>query len=135
MLTTPGKSHLAQVAFGKNDTVKGTYYVGLLLTAPNVDGVTYSEPSGGSYARVEVINNSTNFSTATSGVVENLTVISFPSSTGIWGSVSYVGLFESMTAGTLLAYGSMNPNKYIGSGYDVNIPAGNLTITMRTTTE
>lgn len=135
MLTTPGKNYLVEVGFGQRDNVLGTYYVGLLLAAPNADGVTYSEPSGNGYARVAVSNNSTNFGAASAGVVTNLTTIDFPAASGgAWGAVLYAGLFDAASSGTLLVYGSLNPNKYIADGYDVLIPVGGLSLTMKTTT-
>lgn len=84
----------------------GTWYVGLSVgSAPGNDGTGFIEPSGGSYARVGVANNATNWPAAavgTDGITRktNGTKITFPNPTGSWGQVGYVGFFTNPTGGT-----------------------------------
>lgn len=81
-----------------------TWYVGLSTTAPNDDGTGFTEPSGGSYARVAKTNNSTNFpAAATVGGVSsksNGTAITFPNPTGNWGNLIWYGFFTASSGGT-----------------------------------
>lgn len=81
-----------------------TWYVGLTTTVPNDDGSGFTQPSDGSYARVAVTNNSTNFpaATTTSGrtVKKNGTAITFPNPTGLWGSIVGIGFFTASSGGT-----------------------------------
>lgn len=81
-----------------------TWYVGITTTTPNDDGTGFTEPVGGSYARVAKTNNSTNFPAAstTSGrtVKKNGTAITFPNPTGSWGSIFGLGFFTASSGGT-----------------------------------
>lgn len=82
-----------------------TWYVGLTRATPNDDGTNFNEPTGiGSYARVAVTNNTTNFpaATTTSGrtVKRNGTKITFPNPTGTWGAIIGIGFFTASSGGT-----------------------------------
>ncbi len=83
----------------------GTLYVGLSTTTPTEAGGNFTEPASG-YARVAVTNNKTNWSTATqngtSGEIHNRTTITFPTSSGNWGTITHAGLFDHSGAGNLL---------------------------------
>ena len=79
-----------------SDTVASTLYLGLSTTAINNDGTGATEPSGGGYARVAVVNNKTNWSNASNGILSNLTELSFPESSASWGTVSHVFLSETI---------------------------------------
>jgi hypothetical protein len=80
-----------------------TWYLGLSTTAPNEDGTGFTEPTGGSYARVAVTNNSTNFPAAAvsdTTTKTNGAVIPFPTPTGTWGLITYYGWFLTASGGT-----------------------------------
>ena len=79
-----------------SDTVASTLYLGLSTTAINNDGTGATEPSGGGYARVAVVNNKTNWSNASNGILNNLTDLSFPESSASWGTVSHVFLSDTI---------------------------------------
>ena len=79
-----------------SDTVASTLYLGLSTTAINNDGTGATEPSGGGYARVVVVNNKTNWSNASNGILSNLTELSFPESSTSWGTVSHVFLSDTI---------------------------------------
>ena len=79
-----------------SDTVASTLYLGLSTTAINNDGTGATEPSGGGYARVAVVNNKTNWSNASNGILSNLTALSFPESSTSWGTVSHVFLSDTI---------------------------------------
>jgi hypothetical protein len=81
-----------------------TWYLGISTTTPNEDGTGFTEPSGGSYARVAITNNSTNFPAAAtvSGVTRkaNGTAFTFPNPTGNWGAIVEYGFFTASSGGT-----------------------------------
>lgn len=81
-----------------------TWYLGMSTTAPNDDGTGFTEPVGGSYARVAITNNATNWpAAATIGGVttkKNGAKFTFPTPTGLWGLLSYYGLFVVSSGGT-----------------------------------
>lgn len=87
-------------------TIPATWYLGLSTTQPNEDGSNFTEPTGvGSYARVAVVNNATNFPVAVtvSGVTTKTlaTAATFPNPTANWALVpfAYYGWFIASTGG------------------------------------
>lgn len=77
-----------------------TLYISLHTASPGVDGQTANEVSGGSYARVAVTSNTTNWGAATNAdpsVIANATAITFPTASGSWGTVSHFGIWNHAT--------------------------------------
>lgn len=94
----------SQFGGGATTWAPATWYLGLSLTAPNEDGSSFTEPVGGSYARVAVTNNATNFPAATTvgGITTkaNGAKFTFVNPTGTWGAISYYGWFTALSGGT-----------------------------------
>jgi len=111
-------------------TPPATLYVGLSTTAPAQGGTGITEPSGNGYARVAVTNNTTNFPNATNGSKSNGTTITFPASTGSWGTVGYFFVADAASAGNILAYGTLNNPQTVSSGDTLSFAVGALTITL-----
>ncbi len=113
--------------------------VGLFTAAPGETGGG-TEVSGGSYARVQRNPSDSNWrgthastsgaSSGTGGVVDNAAVLTFPSPTANWGTVSHQGLFDATTSGNLLIYGALTQSKTVNNGDPApNFPANALTFT------
>lgn len=104
-----------------------TFYVALSF---NTKSESVSEPVGNGYTRVSKPNNSTNWSTQTDGVLENLTDITFPESTASWGSnpIKSIAIYDAETGGNLLYQGSLpaNMQKVVNNASVVFIPAGSV---------
>lgn len=81
-----------------------TRYLGLFTTMPTPAGGQV-EVSGGSYARVTVTNNLTNFPASALGSKRNATAFTFPAPTADWGIVLGAGWFDAISGGNLLDYG------------------------------
>jgi hypothetical protein len=94
----------SQFGGGATTWAPGTWYVGLSTTSPNDDGTNFTEPTGGSYARVGMANDAINFpaATTTSGVTQksNGTKITWTNPTATWGLMVNVGFFTAATGGT-----------------------------------
>lgn len=94
----------SQFGGGVTTWAPATWFLGLSTTAPNEDGTGFTEPTGGSYARVSVTNNTTNFpaATTTAGVTSkaNGAKFTFTNPTGTWGAIGYYGWFTASTGGT-----------------------------------
>jgi hypothetical protein len=116
-------------------------YVGLLTAAPSdVGGGT--EVTGGSYARVTVNSNTTNWaatngatstvnpSTGTGGTTSNNAVISFPSPSADWGTVTHFGIYDATSAGNLLFWGPLSSSKAVFTGDAVSIQISQLQVQM-----
>lgn len=107
-----------------------TVYVALITTAPSdANGTGIVEVSGSAYARVAVTNNSTNWPNAASRVKSNGTTITFPTSTGSWGTVVGYALYDAATTGNFLAYGALGSSQTVGSGVTPQFAAAALTVT------
>jgi hypothetical protein len=105
-LSTYLKNKLQDAALGGGYTKPGTVYVALYTATPNADGGG-TEVTGGSYARAAVTNNSTNWPNATAGVKENGAIITFAAATDAWGTVTHWGIFDALTSGNLLWWGTL----------------------------
>lgn len=96
-------------------TAPGTLHISLFTVAPSDTGGG-TEVSGGSYARVAVTNNATNFPAASGGAKSNGTVITFPAPTANWGTVVAFGIHDAASAGNLLGWATLTTNRTINSG-------------------
>lgn len=100
--------------FGKSDYSLPQVYVGLLSEEPNEDGSTALEPDCPSYARA--VTNVSSWDSAFEGAVENVSNITFPMACECWGKITHFALFDALTGGNVLAYGSLSLSKIINSG-------------------
>lgn len=116
--------------FGGGDyTRPGTLYAALYTVAPTDSGGG-TEVSGGSYARVAITNNSTNFPASSGGAKSNGTAITFPTATGNWGTVVAFGLFDASSSGNLLVWGDLTTSKSVTTGDTASFAIGELDITL-----
>lgn len=109
-----------------------TLYMALFTVAPSDSGGG-TEVTGGSYARVAVTNNTTNFpnATGTSPTAKaNGTVITFPTASGSWGTCVAFGIFDASTSGNLIAWADLTANKTVGSGDTASFAVSSLAITL-----
>jgi hypothetical protein len=113
--------------------VPANLFVALFTTAP-VNGVTAGsvECSGGSYARLSVTPNTTNFA-APSGAAPATSVSGanfvFVTPTASWGTVVGWAIFDAVTAGNMIDYGAFT-GIAVGTGDTVEFLTGNLTLSV-----
>ena len=100
-----------------------TIYVGLYTTMPADDGTGGIEVSGGSYARQSVV-----FAAPVAGQTANNALVQFPTATAGWGTVLGVGLFDALTGGNLLYYGTLTASKTVGLGDQISFASSALTV-------
>jgi hypothetical protein len=105
-------------------TAPTTVYVGLYTTDPT-DANTGTEVSGGSYARTSVT-----FGAPSNGVTTNSAAVTFPTATGTWGTVGWIGILDAATSGNLLYHTPLTSSKSITSGDIFTIAIGNLSVTL-----
>ena len=110
-------------------SVPATVYFALYTTAPGETGGG-TEVTGGSYTRVAVTNNTTNFATVSNSTKRNSTAINFPTATADWGTVVAVGIFDALSAGNLLFYSTLDQNKVISNGDSASFSINAITITL-----
>lgn len=101
-----------------------TPYVELYTVNPT-DSTAGTVVSGGSYAAV---NSAGKWGTPAAGAVANNAVITFPTASGSWGTVTGFGV-RAGSGGTLMMWGALGTSKAIGTGDTPSFAIGQLTLT------
>jgi hypothetical protein len=105
-------------------TSVATVYVSLWTSDPT-DAGSGTEVSGGSYARTAVT-----FGAPSNGASTNSADVTFPTATGSWGVVGWIGINDAATSGNLLYHSPLDTSKTIDSGDIFKISTGNLSVTL-----
>ncbi|NJK30926.1 MAG: hypothetical protein HC927_00180 [Deltaproteobacteria bacterium] len=97
---------------------------------PTETGTGFTEPAGAGYARQDITQAS--FTTSTGGSAIQLVTpasdVVFGPASGNWGTIRYVGLFD--TTGALLAWDQIAADQVVNTGGTVRIAGANLSITL-----
>ena len=109
-----------------------TVYIALYTAAPTSAGGG-TEVTGGSYARVAITCDTTNFPVTSTGEMANAVALNFAQATAPWGTVVAWAMKDASSAGNFLFYGAINPNKTIGTGDILSIGIGVLKIKFNNT--
>ena len=101
----------------------GNFYFGLSSIAANIDGI-YTEPSGNNYSRVAYANSGSYWSASSSGSsLHNLSPITFPTTTGAWGTMLSIFAADAYSGGNILWYQNFSAPLYVQSGMSIALPA------------
>ena len=103
-------------------------YLALFTSDPLESGVV-GEVSGGSYARVAILNNATNFppcAVTSNPIKSNGAVITFPKATAAWGTVTHWAIFDSNSTTNRLWHGALTTPRTVAANDTVKIPIGAL---------
>lgn len=110
--------------FGGNAyTAPTTHYLALFTAAPGETGGG-TECSGTSYARTAVTF------TVSGNEATNSAAVEFATAGNNWGTITHVGVFDALTSGNLMAYGTLTASKTVETGDVFRVPAGDLDITL-----
>lgn len=127
---------LLQHLFGTTAFTRPTNIsIGLFTVAPTVDaGTGGSEVVGNAYARQSISQldaSWTGLPTAGAGAIDNAAAITFPAATPAqWGTIVAVGVWDAASAGNLLMWGTVTPNKTVGINDVISFAIGALDITL-----
>jgi hypothetical protein len=99
-----------------------TVYVALYTAAPNDTGGG-TQVSGGSYARQTAA-----FDAASSGATQNTGNIDFTNMPAC--TVVAIGIFDALTTGNLLVWGTLATSKSLDAGDTLRIATGDLDISL-----
>jgi hypothetical protein len=103
-------------------TMPADVYVALFTVAPS-DAAGGTEVTGGSYAR-----KIATFTAASSGATSNDSNIDF---TGMPAATTVaIGIFDALTTGNMLLYGTLTTNKTTDAGDTLRIATGDLDISI-----
>jgi hypothetical protein len=120
---------------GVAPTIPGTTYFALYLSDPGPAN-TGTEVSGGGYARIPIVSNTTNWTApADNGLlrrIQNALALAFGANPSAgWGVVSHWGLLTAPTGGNLLIYGELDAPRTINAlDLAPGIPIGLLAVDM-----
>jgi hypothetical protein len=103
-------------------TSPATVYVGLFTSATG-EGGTGTEVTGGSYARVSVPFTVTVSSATNSGLV------TFPTASADWGTITDFAIFDALTSGNMMYYGTLGTSRTVLNGDVVKFNPGQLVVT------
>ena len=117
-----------------------TWYVALFTAAPS-DAGGGTEVTGGSYARASFSASLANWSgtqgagttaasSGTGGASSNNAVISFPTPSAGWGTVTHFALMDASTSGNMWIQKALTASKTINSGDTVRFDANTMTLTI-----
>jgi hypothetical protein len=112
-------------------TAPATTYIGLWTAAlsDTSTGATAGEVSGGSYARVALTNNATNWPASSAGAKSNGIAIDFGTASANWGTVTHFCIVDSASgAGNILYHGDLTASKVINNGDSAQFPIGDLDV-------
>jgi hypothetical protein len=110
-------------------TPPSSWYFALFTAAPSDSGGG-TEVTGGSYARVAVTRNTTNFPAASGGALSNGSAITWPTATANWGTVVAVGVYDAASAGNLICWATLATNRTVNSGDTFRINTGDFDVTL-----
>ena len=117
--------------FNKDAYSAPTIYIALftaLSDAQGEAGTGGTEVTGGSYARVATIG--ANWTEATVGTLSNAAAIEFAAATVDWGDVTHFALFDALSAGNMLMFGTLTASKTVNSGDTIKFPIGNIDVSL-----
>jgi DNA gyrase inhibitor GyrI len=116
--------------FGKTTyTPPATMYYALMTTMPANDGTGGVEVTGGSYARVGLTNNNTNFPNSSANLKANGVAVTFPTPTAGWGTAVGAAYYDAVSGGNLLAWDTFTiPVTILSGSSPFTIASGGATL-------
>ena len=103
-----------------------TWYVALFTVAPNDSGGGTEVASNG-YSRQSVTFDAAH---ATNGTTQNSGAASFTASGGNWGSITHMGIFDTLTNGNLIWHGALTTSRTVNDGDTLTFSTGNIDLTL-----
>lgn len=113
----------------QNPAMPASYTLELFTALPtDAGGGTKVSTSGTGYAAATITRNTTNWTAPSGGSIANAVAMSFPDSTGAWGTVVGWGLFE---VADLVIWAPLTTPRTIGAGVTpIRFAAGDLIATV-----
>lgn len=111
-----------------------TLHVALSSSTPAEDGSNVTEPSAGSYARVQTAAGDWNAATlADPSLIDNLNAVTFPTATATWLAgvdLTHFVVYDAATNGNAIMFGTLTVAKPVTSGDTISFAAGDLNVTL-----
>jgi hypothetical protein len=104
-------------------------YIALFTASPtDAGGGTEVSTASTGYARQQVL--AAGWGSATGGSITNAADITFPVATASWNTITAIGIFDAVSGGNMLWWGTLGTSKAIAQNDQFKIAASNLTITL-----
>lgn len=104
-------------------------YLALFTVAPGEASAGTEVASSGGYERQQIT-----WGAANTGAISTSADIRFPPASALattdWGTVVALGIFDTLTSGNLLWYGTLSASVTVNSGDSYTIQTGGLTLTL-----
>jgi len=113
---------------GISYTPPANLYLGLSTTTISVNGSSVTEPTSGSYARTLIPNTKGYLTYSSSGCVVNSGPVVFPTSSGSWGTIVDIALFDALTSGSVRYYTTLSSPMVVGINTTITFSASSITI-------
>lgn len=98
-----------------------------VLCDPGPNGENTHEPTGGAFARVAKVRNTTDFAASANGVSANATSILFPTITSTLGTATHLLKWSASTSGTLWEWVRLSRKVAVSAiSNPLQFPAGNM---------
>lgn len=110
-------------------TPPATLYLAVFTAAPT-DAGGGTEVTGGSYARLAITNNLTNFPASSGGAKSNGAVLDMVTASASWGTVVAYALFDASSAGNMIGWADLTSPVLINNGDTLRFAAGALTYSL-----
>lgn len=108
-------------------------YVGLYTAMPTSSGGG-TEVSGGSYARIGLGPADASWAAPTqvssAAQTKNSSIINFGTATANWGTILGFGIFDALTVGNMLIFGTLTANKTVNTNDAFQFPVNQLTVSL-----
>jgi hypothetical protein len=110
-------------------TPPATLYLAVFTAAPT-DAGGGTEVTGGSYARLAVTNDATNFPAAVAGAKSNGVALTMVTASASWGTIVAYALFDASSAGNMIGWADLTSSVLINNGDTLRFAAGALTYSL-----
>ena len=109
-------------------------YVALYTANPTDASASGTEVSGNAYTRVAILaagwSAITDSGAGVGAVISNAGIVTFPTPTLTWGTVTGFALYDALTLGNEVFWAALSASKVINAGDTVSFAVGALTITV-----
>jgi hypothetical protein len=109
---------------GISFTPPSNYYLGLSLTG----GSSPTEPSGNNYSRIIIPNTKSYFSYSSSGCLVVSASLAMPQSSGSWGTITDLVLFDAVSSGSARFYTALPSPINVQTNTTLSFSASSITI-------
>ena len=104
-------------------TSPATVYIGLHTGQADPENSSVTEVTGGNYARQSIA-----FAAPSNGVTTNSGDITFPIASANWGTVMGFGIYDAVSAGNLIYFGTLTVAKSVNTNDQFKFLAGSVSI-------